>query len=445
MFKFWKKGKSTLVNNPLETPPGQLSELDHIGLSQWINELTVSAFLEKKAELLLLPQIVDAFLELPESRVVEFLEVLELHDWQTLILKADIDDAVYFLSFLSTDTLETLLPDLPESATLRKYLEYPKDSCGRKMQTDFFSIPIELTAAESLKYIRNHASESDSLYYIYCVTPNNKLIGVASLRELALANPDEYLDNIINREVIIANTNDDIQEAIQLVQAHDLIALPIVNANHRMVGLITVDDIVDEIQEQATADIYAQAGLQQMDSVSTKSTHSYLYRIPWLFLNLGLAYFASFVISQFEQTIADVIILASLMNITSAVCGNTAIQTLTIVTRGLATGEFEYTTYKKALIKEVSVGLMLGLTTGMCSGLFIYLWKGHLAIGIILAMSMFLNSIIAATTGALIPIILKSFGKDPAVSSGVLVTTSTDIFGYLSFLGIATLGLSYIS
>lgn len=445
MFNFWKKGKITLVKNPLSTPPKQLSELDHIGLSQWINELSTSSFLEKKAELLLLPEIVDALLELPESRLVDFLETLELHDWQTLVLKAEIDDAVWFLSYLSSEQLESFLPDLPESIILRKYLEYPKNSCGRKMQTDFFSIPIELSASESLEYIRKNASESESLYYIYCVTPNNKLIGVASLRQLALAAADEPLDNIINREVIFANADDEIEEAINLVQAHDLLALPVVNDSKKMVGLITIDDVVDEIQEQATADIYAQAGLQQMDSVSTRSSHSYLYRIPWLILNLGLAYFASFVISRFEQTISDVIILASLMNITAAVSGNTAIQTLTVVTRGLAIGEFEYTTYKKALIKEISVGLMLGLTTGLCAGFVVYLWKGDIVIGMILATSMFLNSLVAASTGALVPILLKSAGKDPAVSSGVLVTMSTDIFGYLSFLGIATLGLSYIS
>ncbi len=445
MLKFWKKGKHTLKKNPIDTPPGQLNELDHMGLSQWINELNVTAFLEKKAELLLLPLIADALLELPESRLADFIDTFEPHDWQTLVLKSEVDDAVRFLSYLSSDEIELLLPNLPESEILRKYLEYPKDSCGRKMQTDFFSIPIQLSAGESLEYIRKNAVASDSLYYIYCVTPNSKLIGVASLRELALAPSDEALDNLISRDIFSAKTNDDIEEAINLVQDHDLIALPIVNNNSKMVGLITIDDIVDEIQEQATADIYAQAGLQQMDSVSTKSSQSYFYRIPWLFLNLVLAYFSSFVISQFEQTIADVIILASLMNITAAVSGNTAIQTLTVMTRGLATGEFEYTTFKKAIIKEVSVGLMLGLTTGLCSGILVYFWKGHLAIGIILAISMFLNSIVASSMGALVPILLKSFGKDPAVSSGVLVTMSTDIFGYLAFLGIATLGLSYIS
>lgn len=445
MLKFWKKGQITLKKSPLNTPPKQLSELDHIGLSQWINDLSITSFTEKKAELLLLPEIVNALLELPESRVSDFLEALELHDWQTLILKSEIDDAVYFLGYLSQETLEEFLPNLPEAAKIRKYMEYPPNSCGRNMQTDFFSIPIELTASQSLNYIRENAKESESLYYIYCVTPNTKLIGVASLRDLALANPNEPLDNIINREIICAKTTDDIEAAINLVQVHDIVALPIVNDQNRMLGLITIDDIVDEIQEQATADIYAQAGLQQMDSVATKAHLSYFYRIPWLILNLGLAYFSSFVISQFEQTISEVIILASLMNITAAVSGNTAIQTLTIVTRGLAIGEFDYVTYKKALVKEISVGLLLGLSTGIFAGIVVYFWKSEPVIGVILAISMFLNSLVATAAGAVVPIVLKSFGKDPAISSGVFVTMSTDIFGYLSFLGIATLGLSYIS
>jgi magnesium transporter len=445
MLKFWKKGKITLINNPVNTPAGQLSELDHVSLSQWINELSNSAFLEKKAELLLLPHIVDALLELPESRLVEFLEALELHDWQTLVLKSEIDDAVNFLSYLSSEKLEEYIPHLPESNKLRKYMEFPPNSCGRNMQTDFFSIPIELNAAQSLDYIRTKAKKSESLYYIYCVTPNTKLIGVASLRDLALAAPEEPLDNIINREIIVARTNDDIEEAINLVQAHDLIALPILTETNKMVGLITVDDIVDEIQEQATADIYAQAGLQQMDSVAMKTHLSYLNRVPWLFLNLILACFSSFVISQFERTISEVILLASLMHVAAGVSGNTAIQTLTVVTRGLAIGEFDYVTHKKALIKEVSVGLLLGLSTGTCAGIIVYLWKSEPIIGVMLGVSMFLNSFVAAAAGATVPIILKSLGKDPAVSSGVLVTVSTDIFSFFSFLGIASLGLSYIS
>src|SRR5690606_38702853 len=142
--------------------------------------------------------------------------------------------------------------------------------CGRQMQTDFFSIPIELSASESLEYVRKNPKSSNFIYYFYCVTSSLKLIGVASLRQLALATPDAQLDDIINRDIIACRTHDDIEVAINLVQQHDLMAIPVLNESSRMVGLITVDDVVDEIQEQATADIYAQAGLQQMDSVTMK-------------------------------------------------------------------------------------------------------------------------------------------------------------------------------
>ena len=200
-----------------------------------------------------------------------------------------------------------------------------------------------------------------------------------------------------------------------------------------MVGLVTVDDVVDEIQEQATADIYAQAGLQQMDSVAMKAHWSYLNRIPWLILNLFLAWGASVVISLFETTLSEVILLASLMHIAAAVGGNTAIQTLTVVTRGLSVGEFNFVSYQKAFFKEIGVGVLLGISTGLIACGIVFVWKGHILIGAILGLSIALNSFIAAATGALIPIIIKSMGKDPAVSSGVLVTTSTDVFSSFLF------------
>lgn len=445
MFAFWKKGKVRLSKRPNLYVPKHLSELNHMDLSHWINNLSRADFLARKSDILSLTQFVDSFLELPEARLVELLDLLELEDWVKIIDVADIDDAVFFLGFLPEERIEEFLPKLPQSQKLRRYLEYPVNSCGRQMQTDFFSIPIELTAGESLEYIRKNAKESDYIYYIYCVTSTLKLIGVASLRQLALAPSDAPLDDIINREAITCNTHEDIEDAINLVQRHDLVALPVLNENQRMVGLITVDDVVDEIREQATADIYAQAGLQQMDSVTMKASMSFLNRIPWLILNMFLAWLASLVIHQFETTISDVLILASLMNICAATGGNTAIQTLTVVTRGLAIGEFDFITYKKALIKEISVGLCLGFCTGAVAFIVVYLWKQEPAIGLILWLSMFLNAIIAAGMGSVIPILLKSFGKDPAVGSGVLVTMGTDIGGYLLFLGIASIWFSYLS
>lgn len=445
MFAFWKKGKAQLNKDASLISSKQLSVLSHMDLSRWINNLSKADFLERKEEIIKLTHVVDAFLELPESRLVDLIDVLDVPDWSHLIEVADIDDSVFFLGYLTEERLEELLPQLPQHQKLRRYLEYPRDSCGRQMQTDFFSIPIELSASESLEYIRKNSKDSDFIYYIYCVTSSLKLIGVASLRQLALASPDSPLDDIINRDVIACRTHDDIEVAINLVQQHDLVAIPVLNESSRMIGLITIDDVVDEIQEQATADIYAQAGLQQMDSVTMKAHLSFFNRIPWLVLNMFLAWLASLVISQFETTISEVLILASLMNICAATGGNTAIQTLTVVTRGLATGDFHFTTYKKALIKEITVGVTLGFCTGAFACLVVYAWKQDLLIGVILWVSMFLNAIIAATMGSVVPILLKSLGKDPAVGSGVLVTMGTDIGGYVIFLSIATLSLSYIS
>lgn len=446
MFSFWKKEKAPLSKKPRkEAQKQQLSDLNHVDLSQRINRLSKTEFLEQKEQLLKLTHIVDAFLELPEARLVETLDLLEAPDWARIVEMADIDDTVFFLGFLPEEHLEELLPQLPSPQKLRRYLEYPRESCGRQMQTDFFAIPIELNASESIEYIRKHAKSSDFIYYIYCVTSSLKLIGVASLRQLALAPPEASLDDIINRDVIACDTHEDIETAINLVQRHDLVAIPVLNDQKRMVGLITIDDVVDEIQEQATADIYAQAGLQQMDSVTMKASLSFINRIPWLILNMFLAWLASLVIHQFETTISEVLILASLMNICAATGGNTAIQTLTVVTRGLATGEFDFTTYKRALSKEISVGIFLGFCTGAVACLVVYLWKQEILIGLILWLSMFLNAIIAAVMGSIIPVLLKKLGKDPAVGSGVLVTMGTDIGGYLIFLTIASLSLSYIS
>ncbi len=308
------------------------------------------------------------------------------------------------------------------------------------MQTEFFTLPIDITAKEALKLIQEKAGESP-IYYLYCLTTTNKLIGVVSLRQLATSANQTPLDDLVNREVLSVTTTEDITEAIEIVKRENFVALPVVDETKRISGIILVDDLIDEMEDQATADIYAQAGLQQMDSVTMKARLSYLNRVPWLLFNLLLAWVASFVISFFEATLAEFTLLAILMPISAALGGNTAVQTLTIVTRGLATGDFNDITYSKAILKEISVGVSLGITTGFTAALMVYLWKGTYVIGAVLGISMIINSFVAATLGASIPIILKNLGKDPAVSSGVFVITITDIFSFFSFLSLATIGL----
>jgi len=380
--------------------------------------------------------------EAPEAKLAEVFQKLEESELIEVINHAVLDDVMHFLEVLGEDISEELVPKLKRSSKIKQYLNYPKDSCGRSMQTEFFTLPIEFTAKQALNHIQENAGESP-IYYLYCLTSTKKLIGVVSLRQLATSKGNVPLDDLVNKEVLSVAPADDIDEAIEIVRRENFVALPVVNDKKRVLGIIEIDDVLDEIEDQATADIYAQAGLQQMDSVTMAARLSYLNRVPWLIFNLFLAWVASFVISFFEATIAEYTILAILMPISAALGGNTAVQTLTVVTRGLATGDFNFITYTGAIVKEISVGVALGCTTGVVASLMVYVWKGDYRIGLVLGISMAINSFVAATLGASIPIIIKNLGKDPAVSSGVFVITITDIFSFFSFLSLATLSFKY--
>ncbi|MGH1468248.1 MAG: magnesium transporter [Bdellovibrionales bacterium] len=433
-FSLKKKLDAPHVGSP------EFLDLNSTELGQWIVLSSAEDFTNGLDALKSHPQFEDSLKDLPEATLKEVLKRLNEDELINILNQTDLDDTTYFLETLGEEFTETIVPKLKRQRKLKQYLNYPKDSCGRSMQTEFFTLPIDITAKEALKLIQEKAGESP-IYYLYCLTTTNKLIGVVSLRQLATSANQTPLDDLVNREVLSVTTTEDITEAIEIVKRENFVALPVVDETKRISGIILVDDLIDEMEDQATADIYAQAGLQQMDSVTMKARLSYLNRVPWLLFNLLLAWVASFVISFFEATLAEFTLLAILMPISAALGGNTAVQTLTIVTRGLATGDFNYITYSKAILKEISVGVSLGITTGFTAALMVYLWKGTYVIGAVLGISMIINSFVAATLGASIPIILKNLGKDPAVSSGVFVITITDIFSFFSFLSLATIGL----
>ncbi len=435
------------LKKKLNTPPvnsKEFLELNSTELGQWIVLASENFFNNSLEPLKAHPQFLESLKDLPEANLLEILKKLKEPELIQVLNETDLDDTTYFLEILGEDHTKEIVPKLKRQNRLKQYLNYPKDSCGRAMQTEFFTLPIDITAQKALKIIQEKAGECP-IYYLYCVTSSNKLIGVVSLRQLATASDNTPLDNLVNKDIISVTTINHINEAIEIVKRESFVALPIVDSSTRISGIILIDDLIDEMQDQATADIYAQAGLQQMDSVNMRAKLSYLNRVPWLIFNLFLAWIASFVISLFEASLAEFTLLAILMPISAALGGNTAIQTLTIVTRGLATGDFNYISYSKAILKEILVGVSLGTTTGFAAALMVYIWKGTYVIGVVLGVSIIINSFVAATLGASIPIMLKNLGKDPAISSSVFVITTTDIFSFFSFLSLASFGLKYFS
>lgn len=386
--------------------------------------------------------------QIPDLQLEQLLSSLEDSTLDEILKGSAVHDGAHLLANISNEERrEGLLNKLSkrERELLVQFLNYPEDSAGRIMTTHFFSVPTNITAQEGLDLLRGRSPE-DSLYYIYCVNEDHKLVGVVSLRMLVTASPSTPIEKLARKDVVYVTADTPSEKVAKIVSHYDFIAVPVVNAAEEMVGIVTVDDVVDIIQAQALADIYARAGLQEDDRVHSPVSQKVKNRLPWMMLNLGLSGIASLVVYQFEHILQTYVILAVTKNIVASTSGNTAIQCLTVVTRGIAMNDFQFTTYMKAFWKELITGSIIGLAMGVISGLFLYLFlfnsTDSIIVGSVMFLSMLLTSVVGACAGAGVPFLLHYFHRDPAVSSGVLVTVITDIFGFISFLGLATLANS---
>lgn len=382
---------------------------------------------------------------LPPESLKETLSCLEPKQILEIVKSSSADEAAYFYRHLGAAEQTQVLSELPsdKQEQLKLFLSYPEGSSGRLMKTRPFSVHSKLTASEAIQALRDRA-KTESIYYIYCVDQEERLLGVASLRQMVAADPSTLLEVIMDTRIISVHPDTPAQQASQLVSHYDFIAIPVVDPiTGVLLGIVTVDDVLDYYEDRVTAEIYASRGLREGDRVYSTAWHSFQLRLPWMVLNLGLAAMVSSMISLFEETMSQMIILATLNNIVAGIGGNTAIQSLTVVTRGLATQDFEYIKVIKAFFKELRVGLALGVVMGLLTGILVFIWKQNALVASVIAISILMNLCMAAFLGTLAPLVLKRFGKDPAVGSGVLVTMFCDLFGFFTFLGTATLALKY--
>ena len=284
----------------------------------------------------------------------------------------------------------------------------------------------------------------EMVFYLYIVDARRHLVGVTSLRRLLLVSPETPLKRIMTPDVISVRVDTDQEEAARLVASYNLLAIPVVDEENKLVGVITVDDVIDVIKDEATEDIYRLAGVTSDERVFTPPGESLTKRLPWLAVNLVTAFIAASVVSLFEHTIDQVVALAVFMPIVAGMGGNAGTQTLTVIVRGIALGELNWGNTRKALFKEALVGLGNGLVLGTLGALVVWLMKGNPVLGGVLGLAMVINMFIAATAGTLIPLGLRAMKVDPALASSVFITTFTDVAGFASFLGLATVFLKYL-
>jgi len=320
-------------------------------------------------------------------------------------------------------------------------LEYEEQTAGRIMNPKVFALSEDMTAGEAITTLQG-SRDVEMVFYLYVVDVRRHLVGVISLRRLLLVSPATPLKRIMTTDITSVRTDTDQEEVARLVASYNLLAIPVVDEENKLVGVITVDDVIDVIKDEATEDVYRLAGVAGDDRVFSTARESLRKRVPWLQVNLVTAFIAASVVAIFEGRIKSVPALAVFMPVVAGMGGNAATQTLTVIVRGIALGELTWANSRKALFKEAAVGIGNGVACGVVGALVVWLWKGNIWLGGILCAAMIINMFVAATAGTLIPLALRALKVDPALASSVFITTLTDVFGFLSWLGLATLFLN---
>jgi magnesium transporter len=301
-----------------------------------------------------------------------------------------------------------------------------------------------MTVGEAITEIQT-SRDVEMVFYLYVVDERHHLVGVVSLRRLLLVSPETPLKRIMTADLISARVDMDQEEVARQVAAYNLLAIPVVDEENKLVGIITVDDVIDVIKDEATEDIYRLAGVAGDERVFTPARESLRKRLPWLGVNLATAFLAASVVGLFTGTIDALPILAVFMPIVAGMGGNAATQTLTVIVRGIALGELTWGNSRKALLKEAVVGIGNGLALGLVAALGAWATRGDPVLGIVLGTAMVINMFVAATAGVLVPLGLRAANIDPALASSVFITTLTDVFGFFSFLGLATIFAHYLT
>jgi magnesium transporter len=356
------------------------------------------------------------------------------------------DDAAAIIDYLPEELAAAVLEQMqrrPAGGDVGELLEYAEQTAGRIMNPKVFALSEDMTAGEAITALQG-SRDVEVVFYLYVIDARRHLVGVVSLRRLLLVSPTTPLKRIMTTDIISVRVDMDQEEVARLVASYNLLAIPVVDEENKLVGVITVDDVIDVIKDEATEDVYRLAGLTGDDRVFSRPTESLRKRLPWLVVNLATAFLAASVVAVFQKTISVVTALAVFMPVVAGMGGNAATQTLTVIVRGIALGELTWSNSRQALLKETLVGLGNGLACGLVGAVVVFIFKGDYWLGTILAMAMVINMFIAATAGTLIPLALRALNVDPALASSVFITTLTDVFGFLSFLGLGTVFIKYL-
>lgn len=386
--------------------------------------------------------------ELPRERQIDLFEAMRINRLSGIINEMFTDDVADVLGELSTERLRIILTALPseEASRISQLLGYPEDSAGGIMQTEFLAVQETMTIEEAREWVRrDEESHIEGAYYLYVVDSIGRLAGVLRMRDLLFRPEKLPVSEAMIKEVRCVSVHADQEKIAELVQNYHYLAVPVVDDFGKLVGVVTNDDVIDVIQEEATEDMQRLAGLSGEDGINSLWHESVKRRLPWLYINLIMAFAAAAVVSLYESTITQYAVLAVFLPVIAGLGGNTGMQVLTIMVRAMALGEVQANFQTRLLRKELLAGLINGLAVGLGVSLICWIWKGNLMLGLIILVAMIVNMICAAGAGVLVPLGLRALKIDPALASSIIVTTIVDVFGFFCFLSLATATIHLIS
>lgn len=388
----------------------------------------------------------DVISELDESALRQFVDIISEDHLIKALQTIDPDDAADLIAMLPEErrghVIEKL--DTEQKHAVGTLLGYEPDTAGGIMTTEYVALPAETTLSRAVEQLRDHEVAKE-IFDLYVIDDRDQLVGTVNFRDIVLNPGTKTLEEIMDRDPIVVRAHANQEMVADMIARYDLLSIPVVDENHRLIGRVTVDDAIDVLREEATEDIYHLASMSAEDHVNTSVFTSIRRRVPWLLVNLGTAMLAAMVVASFEETIAQFVVLAAMIPVVANMGGNAGNQALTVVVRALALGEVDWSVGLKVIWKETRVGFFNGALIGVVMGGLAYVWYANITLSIVMFVSMTLTMLIAGLAGAFVPLLLRKLRQDPALGSSIFVTTAADIGGFFVFLTLASVLITTIA
>ncbi|MBD7985093.1 magnesium transporter [Sporosarcina sp. Sa2YVA2] len=378
--------------------------------------------------------------EIDESEYKQFLQEMDTTYAADMISYMFVDNAVDVLKELDKLHIASYLTlmNKDSAAQIKALLHYEEYTAGSIMTTEYVSVPQNSTVRSAMTILRNEAPSAETIYYVFVVDEDNHLTGVVSLRDLIITDEDTLIESIMNERVVSVFVSDDQEDVARTTQDYNLLAVPVVDFQYHMLGIITVDDILDVIEEEASDDYSKLAAVSNMDSFDKTSISAAKKRIPWLIILLVLGMLTANLIDLFTDTISQVALLAAFIPLIAGTAGNSGTQALAVAVRGIATRDIEEESKFKLLLREAGTGLITGIVCAIFVVGLIFVWKHEFIIALLVGAAILVSIFVATISGSFIPLFMHKMKIDPAVASGPFITTLNDLISIIIYLGLAT-------